>query len=308
MTTTVDTILDRARSVATRRHVRENVQAYLFLLPSLAVLSFVYLYPMLQLFYLSVFRVNTVADMVYVGLNNFRRMIEHEQFRGALQHNAQLFPAVPIILVLATFLAALLNERMHGWRFYRAIIFLPYVLPVPVIGIAFTQMLQLHGVFNTILTQLGLGFLAQDWLGNTDINMYVIMSVIVWKELGFATILFLARLLSVPQELYEAAEIDGAGWWHRLWSVTVPQLKGIMATWAILEMFGLLSWVFGYIYTMTIGGPGNSTVVLEFFIYKMAFYYTGELGLAAGVATLLFSIALITIPLRTWLEGVSYED
>ena len=168
-------------------------------------------------------------------------------------------------------------------------------------------MLKLHGVINTVLQVAGLGVLAKDWLGDSRLALPVVAAVIIWKEMGFAMILFLARLLGVPRELYEAAEIDGAGWWHKVRFISLPQIRGVAAILAILESFTLLSWVFGYVYTMTVGGPGYSTSVMEFFIYKAAFNWSGELGLASAVCVLLFVVALGSIPLRAQLEAATYD-
>ena len=137
------------------RRMQGNLQGYLFLFPMLAFVVIVYLYPLLEVLYLSLHRVPNVASSKFVGLANFKSVLSDGLFLASIQHNLQLFPAVIILLVLSAFLAALLNDQISGWRFYRAVLFLPYVLPVPVVGIAFTQMLQLHGVLNNILTGLG---------------------------------------------------------------------------------------------------------------------------------------------------------
>ena len=150
---------------------------------------------------------------------------------------------------------------MRGWRVYRFCVFLPYVLAIPVVGIVFGYLFKLNGLVNSALETVGLGGLTQDWLGSSARAIYAIMFVIVWKELGFGIIVFLARLSSVGDELYDAARVDGAGWWSVFRHVTLPALVPAIVFFAVVETITMLSWVFAYVYVMTTGGPGNSTVV-----------------------------------------------
>ena len=109
---------------------------------------------------------------------------------------------------------------MRGWRFHRVAVFIPYMLPVTVVGVLFGELLTLHGALNTTLQTLHLNFLVQDWLGNPDWALRSLAGVIIWRELGFGVILFLARLLSLPQNVFDAARVDGAGWFRTHWHVT----------------------------------------------------------------------------------------
>jgi ABC-type sugar transport system permease subunit len=112
------------------------------------------------------------------------------------------------------------------------------------------------------------------------------MFVIVWKEVGFGMVLFLARLMSVEEDLFDAAKIDGANWWQLQWHVTIPQLASVIEFFTIISVITMLSWVFGYVYVMTGGGPGNSTMVMELFIYLSGFRYS-QMNIASAVAVLL---------------------
>ncbi|MBI3962468.1 MAG: sugar ABC transporter permease, partial [Deinococcus sp.] len=244
---------------------RQGLIAYLYLTPALLCLAVVYLYPVWQLFRLSTKKVITYSRTVDVGLANFRFVLGDAIFARAILNNLKLFLAVPVLVFLSLLLAALLHERIRGWRVYRALVFLPYVLPIPVVGVAFSHMLRLNGVLNTTLRRMGLEALALDWLGHPVMAMVSLLGVIVWKELGFGVILFLARLLAVRQELYDAAQIDGASWWQRVWHISVPELRPVIGFYAILELITMLSWVFSYVFTITGGGPANSTTVIEFY-------------------------------------------
>jgi ABC-type sugar transport system permease subunit len=131
--------------------------------------------------------------------------------------------------------------------------------------------------------------------------MPTIMAVIVWKELGFGIILCLARLSSVGEQYFEAARVDGANWFQILRHVTVPQLAPTLAFYAVVEMINMLSWVFSYIYVMTRGGPQNSTVVTEFYIYQQVFQ-NSQIGVGAAASLVLLALVGVLLAARQWLE------
>lgn len=282
-----------------RRRWKKRVEPYCYLLPAFFFIIIVYLYPVVRVFGLSTRKVITYSKTLYVGLANFKFLLNDDTFRLALLGNSKLLLAIPVLVFLSTILSALLYDRMRGWKAYRAVVFLPYVLPIPVAGVAFSQMLRLNGVLNVFLRNIRLEGLAFDWLGNPRIAMFSVLAVVIWKELGFGVILFLARLLSVREDLYEAARIDGANWWQRLRHITIPELRSVMEFYVILELVTMLSWVFGYVYTMTGGGPANSTQVIEFYIYRKTFGFgTGgghQMGIAAAVSVVLLTAVLIVM-------------
>jgi ABC-type sugar transport system permease subunit len=176
-----------------------------------------------------------------------------------------------------------------------------------VVGIVFSYILQANGVFNLILRSVGLESLAREWLGSSATAIWAIMFVVIWKELGFGIILFLARMSSISEELYDAAKLDGAGWWQQMIYVTIPQMTTVIEFYIIVNMITMLSWVFAYVLVMTKGGPGNSTWVLEYFIYQKAFPYSQmQIASAAAVLLLIFALLLMFVQarLRRQVEGV----
>ena len=228
--------------------------------------------------------------------DNFRLTWSDPSFKTALGHNARLLLAVPTLAVLALLLSVLLYEGLRGWRFHRWAIFLPFVLPIPVIGVIFGQLLQFNGLVNEGLRATGLGGLAQDWLGQPRWALWTMTAVIIWRELGFGVILFLARLLAVPTEMFEAARIDGAHFFRLHRHITVPQLSSVIAFYVVIESITMVSWVFNYVYVMTNGqgGPGDATQVTELYIYQSAFQYQSP-EIAAAAAVMLFGATLVFI-------------
>ena len=277
-----------------------RLQPWLFCAPLLVGVGLVFLYPLVALFRYSFERVGSAyIPSRFVGFDNFRFVYSDSLFWRAITNNATLMLCVPILIVLAAIVAAILFDRVRGWKAYRTFVFLPYVLSIPVVGIVFGYLFQRHGLVNDALGTVGLGGVTQAWLGSSTWALRTIMATVVWKELGFGVILFLASLMSVPEELYEAARIDGAGWWKTLRYVTVPQLAPAIVFYAVVETITMLSWVFAYVYVMTAGGPGNATVVSEYYIFQQTFQNT-VIGIGAAAAVTLLGFVAVLIVVRMW--------
>ena len=263
----------------------------LYLAPTLLVVAVVFGYPLVRVVQLSVTR----ADR-FVGLENYAALARDEVFRSALAHNARLLLGVPIMIVVAVPVAMLLHQRPPGWRLYRTLIFLPYIVAIPVSGIAIGALVEFRGGLNELLATTGLGSLARDWLGRPETALWVVLAAIVWRELGFGIVLFLARLANVDEALFEAAQLDGASWWQRLRDITVPELRGVISFFAVIEVITVLIWTFAWVYVLTRGGPAGSTMVVDLYIFQQAIQFRSY-GIAAAAAAvlLLLTIGLISI-------------
>jgi ABC-type sugar transport system permease subunit len=276
-------------------------EPWLYLAPMGVALGLVFGYPLFRLLIMSVQR--TIGGIPqFVGLANYRAMFRDDVFLQAVRNNLTLLICVPIMVFLALVLAVFLFERMRGWQFYRTTLFLPYLLPITVVGLIFAYIFQLSGVLNDFLKAVGLGALAVDWLGSSRWAMRTLMFVVIWKEVGFGVILFLARLMSVEEELFDAARIDGANWWQLHLHITVPQLAGVIEFFTVVSVITMLSWVFSYVFVMTGGGPGNSTMVTELYVYLMGFRYN-QMSIAAAVSILLLLVTGIFIFLELRLRS-----
>jgi ABC-type sugar transport system permease subunit len=278
---------------ATRKHA---VYAYLLLAPSLLAILFVYLYPVVKNVQYS-FSAVLGPVTKYVGWRNYRLLFKSDTFTTALLNNAKLLLAVPIMIFVTLLVAVFLHEKIRGWKIYRTVLFFPYILAVPIAGIVFGYIYQLNGILNELLRTLGLNALALDWLGSPKIALWSLMSVIIWKEMGFGIVLFLSRMLTIPHELYEAAMLDGASWRQRHWHVTIPEVRQTLEFYFTITVITMLSGVFGYVYVMTGGGPGNSTSVSELFIYQTAFKFQ-NIGMASAVSVVLLVISLVFVFLQ----------
>jgi putative chitobiose transport system permease protein len=270
-----------------------GLEPWLYLAPMLIVLAFVFGYPVIRLVTFSLQRsVGGVPN--FAGFTNYQLLFKDDIFLRAVKNNLTLLISVPIMVVVALVLAVFLFERIRGWKIYRTTLFLPYLLPITVVGLIFSYIFQLSGVLNEFLTLIGLERLALDWLGSTKYALPTLMFVVIWKEVGFGIVLFLARLMSVEEELFDAAKIDGANWWQLQWNITVPQLATVIEFFTVVSVITMLSWVFNYVYVMTSGGPGNSTMVTELYIYLSAFRYN-QMNIASALSVLLLLVTGIFI-------------
>jgi len=276
----------------------KKYEPWLYLAPALVALVLVFGYPIVRLVILSLQRTSG-GVVIFAGLTNYQSLLKDDVFVMAIRNNLSLLICVPIMVVVALILAVFLFERMRGWQFYRTTLFLPYLLPITVVGLIFSYIFQLSGVLNDFLKFIGLDILALDWLGSTKLALPTLMFVIIWKEVGFGIVLFLARLMSVEEELFDAAKIDGANWWQLQWYITVPQLSTVIEFFSVVSVITMLSWVFNYVYVMTGGGPGNSTMVTELYVYLAGFRYN-QMNIASAVSVLLlfFTGIFIFLELR----------
>ena len=275
---------------------RFDATPYLLVAPAVALIALIYGYSVIRIVVDS-FLAPTASGGRVISVANYGFVIDDPVFWKSAGNNVYLLAGVPVMTVLALLVATVLFERIRGWRVYRTLVFTPYILAVPVIGATFVYLYGFNGIVNTLLRGTGLGGLAQDWLGNATLVVPSILSVIIYRELGFGVMLFLARMASVKEELYEAAMLDGAGWWDRLRYITVPQLRSVIGFFMVIELITMLSWVFAYVYSMTGGGPGFASSVLELYVWKNAFAYRA-VGIASAVAVLLLVATSVLVVIQ----------
>jgi ABC-type sugar transport system permease subunit len=294
-----------AMTSAIWRRGRIDGTPYLLVAPAVALILIVFGYPIVRIVVDS-FLSPTADRGTSVGLTNYAFVLDDPVFWKSAGNNLLLLVGVPIMTALALLFAVVLFDRIRGWRVYRTLVFTPYILAVPVIGVTFVYLYGFNGIVNTLLRDVGAGGLAQDWLGSPTLVTPSILSVIVYRELGFGVMLFLARMASIRQELYEAAMIDGAGWWARIRYITIPQLRTVIGFFVVIELITMLSWVFAYVYSMTGGGPAFASSVLELYVWKNAFAYRA-VGIASAVAVLLLLTTSVLIIVQMLVRGGESE-
>jgi len=268
---------------------------YLYVTPLVALLLFVFGYPLIRIFEFS-FKMVRGIDGPWIGWRNYDLVLSQPLFWESVSHNLLLLLAVPFMVVWSLLIAVVLYERLKGWKLYRVVLFLPYILAIPIIAVVMKKMFQFNGPINEVLRWIGLDFLALDWIGSSDVALWTVMLLIIWRESALGIILFLARLLSLDESLVESAKLEGANWWQRLWHIIVPQMRVVIEFYVVVSVITILSAVFAYVFMIGggRGGPGTSTMVVELYIFN-ALIRTSLPGIASAVSVMLFLVSLLLI-------------
>jgi ABC-type sugar transport system permease subunit len=268
---------------------------YLYVAPLVALLLFVFGYPLVRIFEFS-FKMVRGIDGPWIGLRNYELVLNQPLFWESVRHNMMLLVAVPFMVAWSLLVAVVLYERLKGWKLYRVILFMPYILAIPIIAVIMKKLFQFNGPVNEVLRWISLDFLALDWIGSSDVALWTVMMLIIWRESALGIILFLARMLSLDESLMEAARLEGANWWQRVWHVIVPQMRVVMEFYIVTSVITILSAVFAYVFMIGggRGGPGTSTMVVELYIFN-ALIRTSLPGIASAVSVMLFVVSLLLI-------------
>jgi ABC-type sugar transport system permease subunit len=272
-----------------------RLKPYLYVAPLVALLLFVFGYPLVRIFEFS-FKMVRGIDGPWIGLRNYELVLNQPLFWESVRHNLMLLIAVPFMVGWSLLIAVLLYERVKGWKLYRVILFMPYILAIPIIAVIMKKIFQFNGPVNEVLRWLSLDFLALDWIGSSDVALWTVMMLIIWRESALGIILFLARMLSLDESLMEAARLEGANWWQRVWHVIVPQMRLVMEFYIVTSVITILSAVFSYVFMIGggRGGPGTSTMIVELYIFN-ALIRTSLPGVASAVSVMLFVISILLI-------------
>lgn len=270
-----------------------------FLAPMLIVFGVFSWGPIAQAVVMSFQKTNLITPPVWVGLDNFARVLSDPNL-GTAVLNTLYFAGLALVFgfPLPILMAVLMSEVRRGKGLYSALAYLPVVVP-PVVAVLLWKVFynaSPDGVFNTMLGWVGIP--PQPWLQSSATAMPSLVIEATWAAAGGSIIIYLAALIAVPPELYDAAEVDGAGIWRKIWHVTLPQLRGILFIMLILQVIGTAQ-VFLEPYLFTGGGPNNSTLTVLLLIYRYAFQ--NSLGGDYGEATALSLMLAVFLGLLSWL-------
>lgn len=263
--------------------------------PALVMFLGFVIFPVVMAAYYGFFRWQGYgAPTDFVGLQNYLTIVTDPTFIEALGHNGFIVIASIVLQgPIAVLLALLLNRRMRGQSIIRVLMFVPYVIAEVVVGTGFGLMLQTQGALNGMLESIGLGAFAHDWIADPAIAIWTLMAILTWKYVGFAVILFLAGLQGIPEELYEAAALDGAGYWQAHWRITLPLLAPTLRIWAFLSIIGALQ-LFDLVYIIwgqyVASTAGTSTMATYMVVNGRN---AGNYGYGNAVAVVIFVISLI---------------
>ena len=277
-----------------------------FLVPGVLASILVIVVPLVMTVWTSFTKWNGVGEQRWIGFDNYTRLFGDSLFWGSFSNILLLILAMAVVpTLLGLFLAAVLFDYVakkfsNRWAsLFRSGFYLPQIIPVAVTGIVWGWILHPeYGALNKILESIGLGSLAHNWLGEPGSALYSVMGIMIWVQLGYPIVMFMAGLQRVDPELYEAADLDGASWWQRFRKITVylirPEFYVVLVTTTIAALK-----IFGPIFVLTGGGPSNATLVPSYFAYKN-FFEKAQVGYGSAISTVLtvLIIALSIVFLR----------
>ncbi len=301
---------DGARSTSSRRRSSQygNGVPYVFLSPFFVLYVVFLLVPTVIALWISLHSWTGIGPMRWVGLANYAKLFTDASFQEAALNTlwyvvASIAVIVPLSLLVATALAA---KGLRARDLFRVAFFVPFVLSPVVVALVFTILFDPNaGLVNALLNAVfGLG--PVDWLGDAVWAKVTVIILMVWRYTGYLVIYFLAGLQSIPTELYEAAELDGAGVLAKFRNVTIPMLSPVTAFVAITSFVGAAQ-IFEEPFILTQGGPGESTLSIAYFIYRAAFTRE-QLGYAAAASFLLFVVLFVATRLARQFFGIGRED
>ena len=279
---------------------------YMFLLPALIMLGIFFFLPFLQTILLSLKDYSTdIYNPTFIGIYNYKLLLHSREFYQTL-FNTFLFlvMVVPILTIVPLIVAIFINQKIKGITIYKILIYLPVVVSIVVVAIAFKWLYAQEGILNYLLQIIGIN--AIGWLTDTRFAMFSVALVTIYKGIGYYMMIYLASLMSVPKDLYEAAEVDGANPLIKHLTVTIPHIMPTIALVVTVSSISALK-VFAEIYVMTKGGPLNSTKTMVYYIYERAFENL-DLSMASTASVVLLIIILFfSIINITFFENKRYK-
>lgn len=278
-------VMKRAYSI---QH-REQKDALILTAPLLILMLLFTVYPVLSNFYYSMTEWKGFGTAEWVGFRNYIRAFSDQKFWHSLRNLGVMILYIPAGVFIPLVLAAVLRDGLKGWKFFRAVIYLPTILGYVILGTLFSIILSQTGPMIEILTKLGIEDANTiNVLGKSSTAIHVVASLfVIFTKLGFGTIYFLAAMSSINTSLFDAAKIDGAGWWRRFFSISLPSISFAIQFFLVLQFIEVFARMYSFIYTLTYGGPGFATYTLEFGIYRQGFQ-AFKMGYASSWAVILF--------------------
>jgi len=280
-----------------RHRTRTSLIGWSFILPNLIGFGVLTLYPVLSLFYISFTNWNVFGTAQWTGLANYKRLVNDPMFHTALLNTLYYCAmTIPLTLLTSLGLALLLNTKLRGAAFFRTAAFFPYVTSIVAIAVVWNLLFSpQYGPVNEVLRALGWSS-PPGWLTSEDWAMPAVAIISTWQYMGYYMVLFLAGLQAVPQELHEAARVDGANAWWRFWGVTLPVMSPTIFFATVITFIGAFQ-IFDPMVIMTQGGPDGATRSIVQYTYEKGFQ-SFEVGYAAALSLVLFVVIMVVTGLQ----------
>jgi multiple sugar transport system permease protein len=270
-------------------HRKRNIVPYVAVLPATILVFVLMVIPIGDTIYHSFTNWDGLTSN-FIGLENFRLILSNPVISQVFINSLIFLVSVPLILVASLLVAVLVYEQVLGWRVFRFLFFIPNVLSPVIIGVLFSTFFLPGGLVDKVLSPFGLK--EYPWLSHPIAARFVVIMALVWSSFGFGMVVILSAMTTIDPALYDAAAIDGASWWRRLRSITIPMISGSLQFLSVINVIYTFTSLFGFVYVITSGGPGFSTTTLDYFTYITTFE-NGQFGYGAALAVMLFVVVLV---------------
>lgn len=283
-------------------------QGWLSVIPVLAVILLIRGYPLIIGLYESFTNWNGMSRNDFIGLKNYINILKDPVFWDLLKNNIIFLLFIPIQLIVGIVVAVLFYEETPGWKFFRNVFYLPQIISSVVIGYLFSVFFSYRGPVNAVLKIFGFG--SREWLGEKWSAIVIIILCLVWVNIGWQAMLGLGGMGAIPPSVFEAAKIDGAGYWKRLFKITIPMLGRTIEYSCVMSVIWVLTGLFPFIFSMTKGGPGYDTTTIDYMIYLKSFGSSSEMGYACALSVILLVIvtALTVIQMKLSNRANDWEE
>ena len=269
-----------------------SLTPYLFLTPALLVIAVFVVYPIGAVLYYSFTSYNVVTPPEWIGLKNYQQLLGDRIFWQALGNSFTYLLVTPVLIAISVVVAIVINRKLPGINIFRTLFFIPVISGSIAVGIAWRLMWDTNGIINGILISLNILQEPMQWLAEPDYTLLIAMLLTTWLGVGYYMMILLAGLQNIPEELYDAARMDGCNSWQKHWHISIPGLRPQITFVAVISSLAALQ-VFNEIYTLT-GGTGgilNSGVTMVFYLWRQAFRLN-HYGRASAIAVVLLVITL----------------
>lgn len=282
---------------------KENIQGWLSVLPVLLIILTIRGVPIVTAAVKSFTNWDGLYKSDFIGLRNYINILTKKEFWNLLQNNLILMIFIPIQVLTGSVVAVLLYEEVRGWKVFRTLYYLPQIISSVIVGFLFTMLFGYYGPINTLLRSIGLDSLAVEWLGNRGSGLFVIILCLVWINIGWQGMLVLGGLSSIDPEIYESAKLDGAGYWTRLFKITMPLIRRTIEYSVMTSVIWSFTGLFPLIFSLTKGGPGTQTMTIDYMIYQKSFVSGSQLGYSCALSIILLIIIMILTAVQMIVSG-----
>lgn len=277
---------------ATRHRLRETSAAVLLVGPLIVIEVAILFGPLVYILYRSFFDWQPGGISPYIGFDNYSVLLADPTFWQVVRNQLFYLLGLPLWVLTPLVIAYVLRENVAGAGFFRSVYFLPAVMSPAIVGLVFRSLLAGDGPVNSLLRSVGLDSLALPWLTDAALVKPVIIVLVLWVGFGTGVLIFAAAFSAVPQQLFEAARLDGVGFWGEFWHVAVPSVRPTIMLWMMYQIISIFLFMFSWIYVLTGGGPGLASATLDFSVYQQ-FMRFGFFGTAAAESVLLVAMILL---------------